>query len=347
MSIKSVLVILIVLLAGSVLTACAATAPANPAISPTLTVTPMVERGSAVTPEVIFSPLPVRTVTPEPGKPLAVTVSFPILADIVSNIAGNRAEVWSVIPVGADPHVYEAVPQDIIRVTESDLLILMGANFEHFLKSGFWRRAVQDAAIPKLMIGEQIDLIKIDKVIDHGDHVHDLRDGDPHVWLDPRKVLEMIPVIVEGLSRLDPTGAATYQANGRRYTAEVEQLDTELAAVVAQIPPERRKLIVHHDAFTYFAARFGFEVLGYVVRNPEQSPSAAEIAELSDLIEQSRIPAVFREPQFNARVLEILAAEHGIKVGLLLTDTFDAGVSSYLELMRFNIRSLSENLAAN
>jgi zinc/manganese transport system substrate-binding protein/manganese/iron transport system substrate-binding protein len=187
-------------------------------------------------------------------------------------------------------------------------------------------------------------LIKINKVIDHGDHVHDLRKGDPHVWLDPRQVLEMIPVIVEQLSQLDPAGAAVYQANGQRYAAEVEALDRELEAAIAQIPPDRRKLIVHHDAYLYFATRFDFEIVGYVLKNPGQEPSAANIAELSDLIEQAGVPVVFKEPQFNAKILEMLAADHGIKVGLLLADTFAEGVDSYLQLMRFNMRSLTENL---
>jgi ABC-type Zn uptake system ZnuABC Zn-binding protein ZnuA len=278
-----------------------------------------------------------------PAQPdrLLVATSFPILADIVQNIAGDRAEVWSVIPAGGDPHTYQTVPQDVVRMTESDLLITIGAHFERFVESGFWRRAVRDAEIPTLIIADEIALIKVDKVINHGDHVHDLRDGDPHVWLDPRKVMEMLPPIVARLSDLEPAGASSYQANAAHYLAELQTLDAELEAAIAQIPPERRKLIVHHDAYTYFAARFGFEVLGYVLKNPTAgAPSAADIAALADAIEQSGVPVVFREPQFNADVLEALAADLDVEVGTLLTDTFTGDVDSYLELMRFNLESL-------
>lgn len=125
-------------------------------------------------------------------QPLQIAVSFPILADIVANVAGEQAEVWSVIPYGGDPHTYLATPQDIVRLTQSDYFIRIGAHFERFMESGAWRRAVRDAGIPSLVIADEIELIKVDKVLDHGDHVHDLRDGDPHVWLDPRKVMEMI-----------------------------------------------------------------------------------------------------------------------------------------------------------
>ncbi len=279
------------------------------------------------------------------GVPIAnlqVATSFPILADIVQNVAGDGVDVWSVIPMGGDPHTYQTLPQDVVRMSESDLLILIGAHFERFVESGFWRRAVREAEIPTLVIGEAIELIKTDLVIDHGDHVHDLRDGDPHVWLDPQKVMAMLPPIVAKLSELDPANAATYQANAARYLAELQALDRELEAAIARIPLARRKLIVHHDAYTYFAARFGFEVLGYVLKSPASgSPAAAELAALSDLIATSGIPIVFREPQFNADLLEQLAADHGIAVGILLTDAFTAEANTYLALMRFNMRSLA------
>lgn len=278
---------------------------------------------------------------PTPPSRLRVATSFSILADIVANVAGERVEVWSVIPFGGDPHTYLATPQDIVRLSQSDYFIRIGAHFERFMEAGAWRRAVRDAGIPALVIADEIELIKVDKVLDHGDHVHDLRDGDPHVWLDPRKVMEMIPPIVAGLSELDSAGAAAYAANGERYLAELEALDAELEAAIARIPPERRKLIVHHDAYTYLAERFGFEVLGYVLRNPQAgAPSAAEVAALADLIEQSGVPVLFREPQFNADVLEALASDYGIRVEVLLTDAFTEEVDSYLALMRFNLQSL-------
>lgn len=282
--------------------------------------------------------------TSAPG--LEIVVSFPVLADIVANIARDRAEIGSIIPVGGDPHTYIATPQDLVRVMESDLLIRVGANFERLVESGQWRRSVREAAIPELVVADHLELIKIDKIIDHGDHVHDLRAGDPHVWLDPQKVLEMIPVIVTTLSEIDPAGAELYAANGAAYAAQVEIVDAELVKAVAQIPPERRKLIVHHDAYTYFAARFDFEVLGYVVNDGMESQgSAADLAALSDVIVASGVQALFREPQFNAKALELLAEEYGIRVGVLLTDTFTEDVTTYLDLIRFNMGSLVQNLA--
>jgi ABC-type Zn uptake system ZnuABC Zn-binding protein ZnuA len=124
------------------------------------------------------------------GDRVQVAVSTPLLADIVRNVAGDQAEVFAVMPGDADPHTWEAAPQDIVAATEADSFIYIGAHLEPFVESGGWRRAVQEAGVPQLIVSEHVELIERDMVIDHGDHVHDLRAGDPHIWLDPLKVVE-------------------------------------------------------------------------------------------------------------------------------------------------------------
>lgn len=281
--------------------------------------------------------------TAQDDRPV-VAVSTPMLADIVRNIASDRAEVYAVMPESADPHTWEARPEDIVRVGESDTFISMGANLELFIESGPWRRAVQYNGVPELVLADHLDLIEVDKVIDHGDHTHDLREGDPHIWLDPRKVIEAIPVIETHLASLDPGGADAYAASAAAYVGEVEALDAELARDLATVPAERRKLIVFHDAYTYFAARYDFEVIGVVLNNPEVEISAQEVVELQWVIEESGVRVIFAEPQFNPGVLSLFVAENDVVVGELLTDAFAGRVTTYLDLMRFNRDSLLEHL---
>jgi len=273
-----------------------------------------------------------------------VAVSTPLLADIVRNVAGDGAEVYAVMPESADPHTWEATPEDVVRVSESDTFISIGAHLEVFIEAGPWRRAVKDNGIPELILTDHLDLITVDRVIDHGDHVHDLREGDPHIWLDPRKVIEAIPVIETHLASLDPGGAETYAASAAAYTGEVEALDAELARDLATIPAERRKLIVFHDAYTYFAARYDFEVIGVVLNNPEAEISAQEVVALQRVIEESGVRVIFAEPQFNPEVLSLFVAENDVVVGELLTDAFAGRVATYLDLMRFNRDSLLHHL---
>jgi ABC-type Zn uptake system ZnuABC Zn-binding protein ZnuA len=275
---------------------------------------------------------------------LQLAVSTPIFADIVSNVAGSRAEVWSIIPEEADPHTYEAVPADLIRLTDSDAFIYMGANLEPFIESGAWRRQVASVGLPVLELAAHLNLVEVDKVIDHGDHVHDLREGDPHVWLDPAQVLDVVDTVEAFLVEIDPAGAEDYAAHAVAYRMEVEELDRELTEQLGQIPSENRKLVVFHDAYTYFAARYGFEVIGVVLNNPEAEPSAREMVELLEVIEEHDVSVIFAEPQFNTGFLERLAEEASVQVGELLTDAFVGRVDSYLDLMRFNLASLMEHL---
>lgn len=277
---------------------------------------------------------------------LQIAVSTPLLADIVQNVSGERADVFSVMPENADPHTWEASPQDIVRVTEADTFVSIGANLEPFVESGGWRRAVIDGGVTQLTVADHVDLIEVDRVIDHGDHVHDLRAGDPHIWLDPNKIIEALPAIAGHLSELDPEGAPDYEANAVAYAATLEELDAELEASFAAIPPEQRVLVVFHDAYTYFAARYGFEIVGVVVQNPEVEISAQEVVELQGIIEVREVKVIFAEPQFNIEILDIFVDASDVEVGELLTDAFADRVDSYIELMRFNRDSLMEHLGS-
>jgi zinc/manganese transport system substrate-binding protein/manganese/iron transport system substrate-binding protein len=286
-----------------------------------------------------------QAATPTPEAHIVVAASTPVFADIVANVGGDRVAVWSVIPAGADPHTWEASPQEVVRLEDSDSFIYMGAYLEPFIEDGAWRRAARDAGIPQLELAEEVELIAVDRVIDHGDHVHDLRGGDPHVWLDPLKAIEVVDAVETHLADLDPAGAAAFAANAEVYRTKLRALDEAYRAGLAAIPPERRKLVVFHDAYTYFAERYDFEVVGIVLPNPDGEPSARDIADLVSTIEEEGVGVVFGEPQFDTSLLDAIAAEAGVEVGMLMTDTFDGVIDTYLELMAFNLDSLDRHLA--
>jgi zinc/manganese transport system substrate-binding protein/manganese/iron transport system substrate-binding protein len=234
------------------------------------------------------------------------------------------------MPENADPHTWEASPQDIVRATEADTFISIGANLEPFVESGGWRRAVSDAGVAGLRLTDHVELIEVDKVIDHGDHVHDLREGDSHIWLDPQKVIAGLPA---------------YGENVASYAATLEDLDRDLEASFSAIPPERRTLVVFHDAYTYFADRYGFDVVGVVLQNPEVEISAQEVMQLQEIIADHDVSVVFAEPQFNTDILDIFVQESDVVIAELLTDAFADRVDTYVELMRFNRDSLVAHLA--
>jgi zinc/manganese transport system substrate-binding protein/manganese/iron transport system substrate-binding protein len=109
---------------------------------------------------------------------------------------------------------------------------------------------------------------------------------------------------------------------------------------IASIPPERRKLVTFHDAFPYLAERYGLEVVGVVIRSPGREPSAGEVADLARTISAENVPAVFKEPQFSARVLELAAKDAGVEVCTLYSDAFQGEVDTYVKLMQYNASEL-------
>ena len=138
-----------------------------------------------------------------------------------------------------------------------------------------------------------------------------------------------------------------YEANSAAYLGELDALDSEMETAIGSIPPENRKLVTFHDAFPYLAERYGLEVVAVVVPSPGQEPSAQDVAQLTETLRSERVPAAFKEPQFNARVLELAADDAGVRVLDLLSDAYTGDVDSYIDLMRFNLRQLQEGLGGD
>jgi ABC-type Zn uptake system ZnuABC Zn-binding protein ZnuA len=139
--------------------------------------------------------------------------------------------------------------------------------------------------------------------------VHDLREGDPHVWMDPAMVEAMTSLIAQRLSELDPERATTYAATSSEYRKQLVALHEEIGRTLDAVPAARRKLLVTHDAYAYFARRYGFVVVGFVTPADNSEPSAKHVAELHRALREAGVPAVFREPNHGAKILEAIARE--------------------------------------
>ena len=189
--------------------------------------------------------------------------SATFLADIARNIAGDRVKVESLLPVGADPHSYQPTPQDVAKIEQSKLLIINGAEYEHFLES-----LLENAGGEREVIEASAGLSpRTDAESEHG--------IDPHLWLDPNNVITYVENIREGLTHFDPDGAAVYKSNADAYVAQLKDLDTWIKEQISQIPSERRLLVTNHEALGYFADRYGFTVIGAIL--PGVSSDAARL----------------------------------------------------------------------
>ena len=263
------------------------------------------------------------------GGQLRVVTTTTVFADIVRNVGGDRASVSSIIPPGVGPEDYEPRPDDARKLTDANLIISNGVGLDDFLD-----RLLSSTGghAPRLVLGEGIPPLTVDG------------EENPHFWLDPTLVKQYyLPAIVGKLSELDPAGKATYEANASAYGQQLDALDAELKSKIDQIPPENRKLVTFHDAFPYFAKHFGFELVGVVLENVGQEPSAAELAALVEKVKAAHVKAVFSEAQFNPRLSQTLASEAGVSrvVTNLYNDALGpAPADTYLGLMRWNVEQI-------
>ena len=178
-----------------------------------------------------------------------------------------------------------------------------------------------------------------------GKHVHG--EIDPHLWQNVRNAMAYVELIRDTLVSADPEGAAAYRDNADEYVAELDTLDEYVRSTVAAIPADRRNMVTTHDAFAYLADAYGLSVAGFVTANPAAEPSLADRRKLTETIRNLDVPAVFLEPNLAARssTLTEVAREQGIEVCSIYGDTFDATVTNYVEMMRFNADSLRDCLS--
>ncbi len=277
----------------------------------------------------------------QPSGRLPVVTSSAVFVDLIQRVGGDRVEAFSLVPAGADPHTFQPTPRDIQRASGARVAVWNGLGLDETSERAV---GVLDLDLLTVTLTKGIEPIQDAFEADDGDDAGHEDEGNPHMWLDPTLAIRYVQQIRDALSTADPANAATYTANADRFIAEIAELDAQALRDVATIPLERRKLVTFHDAYPYLARHFDLEVVGVVVTSPGREPSAQEVAELVTTIQAQGIPTVYREPQFNARILELAARDAGVQVKLLYSDAFDNEVTSYVDLIRYNVRSLVEGL---
>ena len=287
---------------------------------------------------VLFSPAQAADKTP---VPLAVTASFSILGDLVRVVGGARVSVTTLVGPGEDAHVFEPRPADARAIVQSRLLVTNGLGFEpwaqRLIRSAGYKgdTVVASRGIkPRLMAG--------DKGRD---------ETDPHAWQNPVNVMCYVRNIADGLAKVDPAGAADYQANAAGYARELEALDAETRAQFADIPAGKRKVITSHDAFGYFGAHYQIEFLAPQGVSTDAEPSARQIGLLVRQIQREKIRAVFFENMGSPRLLAQLSRDAGVTAGpALFVDALSAPggpAGSYLMLIRHNALQLAAGMRLN
>lgn len=267
----------------------------------------------------------------------AVTIS--IIADMVKAVAGDAVQVESIVPIGGDPHVYEAKPSDARLVADAAIVFRNGAGLERWLDE-LIDTGVEDQPVVTATDGLQ-PLIQSE-----GQYAGD---PDPHMWMDPQLASAYVDNITEGLSGLLPDEADEFAANAEEYKGRIAELDTQIRELVSTIPEANRKLVTTHDAFRYFGDRYGLQVIATIWGiSTEKEPSADEVGTIVDAVRASGVPTVFVETTINPRLMERVATDAGVQVGTpLYGDSVGeegSGAEDYIGMMLTNARSIAAGL---
>jgi zinc/manganese transport system substrate-binding protein len=264
---------------------------------------------------------------------LNVVASFSILGDFARNVGGERVSVTTLVGPDGDVHVYTPAPSDAQKVADAKLVIINGLGLE-----GWLSRLVQSAGGKATMITASRGIIprKLGA------------EADPHAWQSVANAKIYVANIRDALVGADPAGGAIYRDNADRYLANLDALDREVRAAVAQIPEGRRKVISTHDAFGYFAAAYGIEFIAPQGVSTESEASARDIAAIITQIKTSKIPAVFLENISDPRLMRRISTETGARIGgTLYSDSLTGekgDAPTYIDMVRHNIKALTSAL---
>ncbi len=281
----------------------------------------------------------------ETGK-IKVVATTSILADVVSQVAGEYASVSTLVPVGSNEHEYQPAPQDIALVSDADLVFEVGLGLEEFMTTivknasgGARIITASDGITPRQFQG-------LAEATPSNEHSA----GDPHVWLDPANVIIWVQNIEAALSAFDAQHADQYKVNAQTYIDSLNQLDAWIKDQVSVIPESNRRIVTDHMLLGYFADRYGFELVGAVIPaySSAAQPSAQELAALEDAIRSYGVKVILVGNTVNPNLADRVAQDTGTKLVTFYAETLsapDGPAATYLDYMRYNVNTIVTALA--
>ena len=247
---------------------------------------------------------------------LNVLTTVAPLTNIVKNVGGPHIELRGLIPGGTDSHTFEPTPSDIRFIVDADLIILNGLDLEVPTEKLALANKKPDTRILKLG----------DRTISPKDYVFDWSfpkaagHPNPHLWMNPLYAARYAELVRDALAELDPAHAAACGERTRLLTERLLALNRGIAAAMATIPPQHRKLLTYHDSFAYFAPRYGLTVIGAIEPASFSEPSSRDVARVIEQLKKEQVPAIFGSEVFPSKVLDQIAREAGVQFVATLRD---------------------------
>ncbi len=268
-----------------------------------------------------------------------VLVSINPYYDLLRQITGELATVIRILPPGAAPETFDPRPGDLRQMTKADLVVLNGGLDE-------WLKDLVAASGSKAPVFEVLSELDFEPVMSLADGEVAAPVGhegvNPHVWLDPLLMAKLVPKLVAELELLDPANAEAYRGNGAALVADLELLNAELQDTLAGV--RGAAFVPFHDAWPYFARRFGLDLVIEIEPSPGREPSPSYLLEAIKLIQSSGAKAIFAESQLPARPAEVVAESAGVALYVLEVLGGTAATKSYQDLLRYDAKIIAEAL---
>jgi zinc/manganese transport system substrate-binding protein len=282
------------------------------------------------------------------GSVHVVTSFFPVHCWTV-NVAGSNAHVESLLPPGGEPHDYAFKVSDARKLARADLVVVNGLGLEVWLPRFLRSAKPKTNRIVFATAGIDAPLIFGEHHHHHSHHgghdafEHEGEQPNEHTWLDPVLAVTGVSNILQALQRADPPKSAAYASNAQAYVTRLHKLDIDLRQMLSHVT--NRAIVTYHDAFPYFARRYGLEVAGVVETVPEVNPTPKYLSRLGRVMRERELRVIFVEPGGKTRVAQRIAQD--LRVDLAELDTLESGPltpAAYEERMRQNAAVLQKYL---
>ncbi|KAB7614451.1 metal ABC transporter substrate-binding protein [Amylibacter sp. SFDW26] len=269
------------------------------------------------------------TALPAIADELKIVASFSILGDMVEQVAGDAAEVTTIVGPDADAHVYQPSVADARAVAEADIIFVNGLGFETWSDT---------------LISESGSKASVHVATDGVTPVEVEGEVDPHAWNSLLNGVVYVQNITNVLAKAVPDHADDFKANAEAYIAKLTALDTETRAKLAILPENRRTVVTAHDAFGYLADAYGLTFLAPVGIDTEAEPSARDLAVLIENLKEQGASALFVENITSPALINQISEETGIEIGgRLYSDALSergGPATSYLAMFQHNLGAL-------
>lgn len=276
---------------------------------------------------------------------LDVVCTTGMVANLVREVAGDRAKITALISDGVDPHLYKPTRDDVSKLLKADVIFYNGFHLEGRMEASFEKMRQRGKLVTAVTSS-----IPEDQILKEGGA------EDPHVWMDPRVWAGCIDSVERTLAQADPGGVESFKANAASYRASLLEVSEWIRATTNTIPPDKRVLITAHDAFQYFGRATGLEVMSLQGLNTESEAGVADINRIVDEIVKRQIPAVFFESTLSEKnILAVVegAAARGQAVkpgGMLYSDSLGAAGTPEATcegMLKHNTRTITKALGGN